>query len=408
MNIVSRFAIPVAIAALLSACAQNGGVPAAPATAPMGGTRVTAKSFGTVFAVTTSGKEHVVYRFQGSSDGAYPHSRLLAVSGTLYGTTEAGGANNAGTVFAVTPQGTETVLHSFGGAIDGADPAAGLINVNGTLYGTTRGGGTAGYGTVFSITTSGAETVLHSFSGRPKDGQFPMAPLLDLNGTLYGTTKGGGSSPCGGGSISGCGALFKMTPSGKESLVTSFAVGDLYIGLPVAALIAVGKELYGTAPGGPGPPPDTGGGVFKCSTTGKARVIHEFKGHGPDGFTPEAALTDVNGMLYGTTRGGGTYKSGVVFKVSTAGDESPMYEFGGSSDAAKLPLAGLIEVNGRFYGTTSRGGAYRSAGTVFRLTRSGAEAVIHSFGSAGDGKSPQSDLINVNGTLYGTTMHGGS
>jgi uncharacterized repeat protein (TIGR03803 family) len=61
-----------------------------------------------------------------------------------------GGGNAGGTVFSITTSGTLTVLHRFGGSGDGDEPVAGLINVNGTLYGTTRAGGEkGGYGTVF-------------------------------------------------------------------------------------------------------------------------------------------------------------------------------------------------------------------------------------------------------------------
>jgi uncharacterized repeat protein (TIGR03803 family) len=43
-------------------------------------------------------------------------------------------------------------MHRFhGGPTDGALPRGGLINVNGTLYGTTVIGGAGGYGTVFSL-----------------------------------------------------------------------------------------------------------------------------------------------------------------------------------------------------------------------------------------------------------------
>lgn len=380
-----------------------------PFAASMAGAPLAGKSFGTVFAVTPSGKERILYRFKGSGDGAHPESRLIAVNGTFYGTTTAGGANNQGTVFAVTPQGSETVLHSFGATNDGADPQAGLISVNGTLYGTTRGGGTAGYGTVFSITTSGSETVLHSFEGAPNDGQFSAAPLLEVNGTLYGTTMGGGASNCGGGPYHGCGTLFKMTPSGKESLVTSFAAGKLDLVLPVDGLRAVGKELYGTAEGGGGY--QWGGGVFKCSTSGNPSVIHSFsgnKGKAVDGWTPESALTDVDGTLYGTTYKGGADKSGVVFAIAPAGAEGVVYSFPGRG-GPELPAAGLTDVNGKLYGTTYKGGTY-GGGTVFGVTRSGTETVIHNFGApgAGDGRAPHGDLINVNGTLYGTTTGGGS
>ena len=87
------------------------------------------------------------------------------------------------------------MLYSFeGGSKDGAYPEAGLLNVNGTLYGTTyEGGGATGGGTVFAITTSGKETLLHSFTGSG-DGEYPNAGLIDVSGTLYGTTADGGAN----------------------------------------------------------------------------------------------------------------------------------------------------------------------------------------------------------------------
>jgi uncharacterized repeat protein (TIGR03803 family) len=54
------------------------------------------------------------------------------------------------------------------------------------------------------------------------------------------------------------------------------------------------------------------------------------------------------------------------------------------------------------YGTTSTGGAY-NRGTVFGVTSSGQETLLHSF-RAGGGEDPQAGLISVDGTLYGTTF----
>jgi uncharacterized repeat protein (TIGR03803 family) len=117
----------------------------------------------------------------GTDPGSYPAAGLAYVNGTLYGTTVHGGSSNPqspnlglGTVFAVSKSGTERVLHSFTGRPDGAYPYAGLISVNGTLYGTTSGGGANGYGTVFAVSTSGAERVLYSFKGGT-DGANPQA-----------------------------------------------------------------------------------------------------------------------------------------------------------------------------------------------------------------------------------------
>jgi uncharacterized repeat protein (TIGR03803 family) len=137
----------------------------------------------------------VLHSFGGSGDGAYPSAGLLNVKGMLFGTTT-GGGKTSGTVFAITTSGIETVRHSFGviGSGDGAYPWAPVINVNGMLYGTTEAGGQTNPsgtgGTVFSMTPSGKEAVLYSFSGAPYgDGASPYAGLLDVNGTLYGTDR---------------------------------------------------------------------------------------------------------------------------------------------------------------------------------------------------------------------------
>jgi uncharacterized repeat protein (TIGR03803 family) len=166
-----------------------------------------------------------------------PEGSLIAVHGKLYGTTQQGGANGActsssrgcGTVFTITPDGTESVLHTFGKGHDGISPSAALLDVQGTLYGTTSYGGAfhghrlfgeLGYGTVFSITTSGTEKVLHNF-GKGIDGAFPIAGLIEVRGTMYGTTREGGAS-----GRNTRGTVFSLTTDGTESVLHSFAGGN--------------------------------------------------------------------------------------------------------------------------------------------------------------------------------------
>jgi uncharacterized repeat protein (TIGR03803 family) len=94
-------------------------------------------------------------------------------------------------------------MFSFGGA-DGVEPLAGVIQDARNLYGTTYGGGVYGYGTVYKLSKTGKLTVLHSFAGGV-DGQGPNARLLrDAKGNLYGTTGQGGTSRVG--------TVFKLTP----------------------------------------------------------------------------------------------------------------------------------------------------------------------------------------------------
>jgi uncharacterized repeat protein (TIGR03803 family) len=357
----------------------------------------------------------VLYSFiGGSGDGGYPIGDLLNVNGTLYGTTAGQGAHGVGTVFAITVSGKETVLYSFGtNSEDGTNPIAGLINVNGTLYGTTENGGSNGYGTVFAITMSGKETVLYSFGTSSEDGTSPFAGLIDVNGTLYGTTVAGGVN-CRSGS-SGCGTVFAITTSGKETVLHSFGGSGDGDG-PVAALINVKGTLYGTTLDGPydfcG---ESGcGTVFSITPSGKETVLHSFGSSG-DGTNPLAGLINLNGMLYGTTGSGGAKGDGTVFAITMSGKETVLYSFGTGSEDGDYPVAGLTNVKGTLYGTTEYGAVHCSkgggCGTVFSITTSGTETVLYRFKrhSSGtkDGAHPQAGVINVNGTLYGTTNIGG-
>ena len=298
-----------------------------------------------------------------------------------------------------------SVLYRFKGPPDdGAYPYAGLININGTLYGTTyRGGADSSYGTVFAITTSGAESVLYSFDGT--SGVLPAAGLINVEGTLYGTAYAGGAN--------GQGTVFSITPSGTENVLYSFkGAGDG--ASPVAGLLNVKGTLYGTTFAGGAGRCHGGsygcGTVFSITTSGTEIVLHSFKGKS-DGEEPEAALINVKGTLYGTTYNGGKYCSGsygcgTAFSITTSGKETVLHSFGGTGDG-DYPSAGLLNVNGTLYGTTAGGGT-SSAGSVFAITPSGTETVLYSFSGSGDGVGPKAGLINVNGRLYGTTRDGGA
>jgi uncharacterized repeat protein (TIGR03803 family) len=361
-----------------------------------------------------SSKYRVLYSFNGR-DGKYPVASLIDVNGILYGTTTGGGTHGLapkdGVVFSITTDGAEHVLHDFGkGARDGAYPGAALNDLNGTLYGTTELGNKANTGTVFSITTSGVEHVLYSFGEFGPSGMQPSAKLIDMGGTFYSTTNFGGSS--------NLGTVFSVTPSGKENTLYSFGHPYLTDGeIPATRLVNVHGTLYGTTYDGGvygrgyhcGPSRCQGDGtVFSITLAGKKRTLHSF-GSGSDGVKPEAGLLNVHGTLYGTTELGGEHPNcGTVFSISTAGDERVLYSFGAVGDGCG-PGADLILVKGRLYGTTGYGGAYDSKGTAFGISLTGSgERVLHSFGGGKDGANPQAALLNLGGTLYGTTQKGGT
>ncbi|MGA7200606.1 MAG: choice-of-anchor tandem repeat GloVer-containing protein [Candidatus Cybelea sp.] len=349
----------------------------------------------------------VLYSFGATSkDGLRPDASLIDVNGTLYGPTWYGGKYDKGTVFSFNTAGVERVVYSFGSSDDGESPDASLIDVNGTLYGTTYYGGAyltdeGGRGTVFNLTTTGRERVLHSF-GSGSDGVTPQASLIEMHGKLYGTTAVGGPA--------NWGTVFSISKVGTERALYSFT--GFSGGIPEAALIDVTGTLYGTTAFG-GAYGEAGGGdgtVFSVTKTGTEQVLHSF-GNGADGIEPAANLIDVKGTLYGTTLSGGAYDSGggggTVFSISTTGLERVLHNFGNGSDG-EFPSANLLNVNGTLYGTTYAGGAHHDDGTVFSISTTGEEHVLHSFDGHHDGEEPSAGLIDVKGTLYGTTYAGGT
>lgn len=328
-------------------------------TTPGGG----ASSSGTVYQVSKTGAEKLVYSFQNSpNDGATPKAPVISVGGTLYGTTEYGGSTacsgGCGTVFGVSTAGTETLLYKFQGGNDGANPTAGLVNIKGTLYGTTYyGGGTNTYGTVFAIAPAGTEKVLYAFKGG-SDGANPMGGLLKIGSKLYGTTYTGGSSYYG--------TVFSLTTAGVKKTLYSFKDGSdgAY---PEFSLTSIGKTLYGMSLYGT----NHLGTVFSLSLRGSFKTLYSFQG-GNDGSDPEGSLINVGGTLYGVTYSGGStslcngYGCGTVFSVAPKnGAETVVYAFQGGSDGLD-PEAGLTTVKGAIYGTTASGGANYN-GTVFSV-----------------------------------------
>lgn len=348
-----------------------------------GGMRCSGKSFcGTVYRMTTDGQANVLYRFAGGSDGASPDSALVNVNGTLYGTTSAGGSGcngkGCGTVYSVSKSGTEKVLYRFSGGSDGAHPRSRLTNVNGTLYGTTEFGGAnncnrdviSGCGTVYSIQTSGAEHVLYRFKNT-SDGAYPTAGVVNVDGALYGTTSVGGSAK--GCYKQGCGIVYTVTTDGSEKVLYRFT-GVPDGSWPAADLIDVGGMLYGTT--------TTGGTLnkgtaFRVSTSGAESVLHDF-GKGQGGTDPAGPLTYIKQRFYGIASHGGSFGGpchtggcGTVYALSVRGSERVLHVFTGSSDGC-LPNSGLFDANDTLYGVTSFGGGGNqgcklspASGTVF-------------------------------------------
>jgi uncharacterized repeat protein (TIGR03803 family) len=347
-------------------------------------------------------KETTLYTFTGGADGGNPYGGLVRdAAGNLYGTTFYGGTANMGVVFKVSKSGKQTVLYTFPGKPDAAYPGSDLLlDKAGNIYGASYYGGVSGFGAIFKLTKSGKESVLYSFGATP-DGNYPGSGLTqDAAGNLYGTTGYGGES--------GNGTAFKITKSGKEKILHSFTGTDGQYPFSTLLRDAAGN-LYGTTSMGG---TSGNGTVFKLTKNGKATVLHSFAG-GADGATPYAGLVqDDKGNFYGTTYSGGSgcpgNLCGTVFKLTPKGKESVTYAFtpadGHYPDFGTL----LRDAAGNLYGTTYAGGS-ADMGVVFKITSKGKETILYSFTGGADEGFPVAGLIeDTAGNFYGVTLGNGN
>jgi uncharacterized repeat protein (TIGR03803 family) len=162
---------------------------------------------GVLYELKSDGTFVLLHNFNlaaaGNAAGANPTNIVVGSSGIIYGSTQNGGGaidcgpdggEGCGVIFAYDPAtGVYRVLHAFMES-DGAFPTLGSIGADGTLYGSTSGGGPVRAGTLFSLSTSGPNPLfssLYSFMDTT-DGIDPQAgPTLEPDGSLIGTTNAG-------------------------------------------------------------------------------------------------------------------------------------------------------------------------------------------------------------------------
>jgi uncharacterized repeat protein (TIGR03803 family) len=392
-------------------------------------------------------------------DGAFPECPLLLVGSTLYGTAINGGTAGNGSIFSINTNGSGfTNFHNFaaGGTnamgfytnSEGANPFAGLVISGNTLFGTTASGGSTGSGTVFRVNTDGSDfTNLHNFtatSGAPvyanDDGANPLAGLVLLGNTLYGTAQDGGNA--------GNGTVFSINTDGSNfSVLHSFSSGatnnalESYTNsdgaIPVAALILSGNTLFGTAQyGGSG----ASGTLFSVNIDGADFTnLYNFTANtydpvlglylNSDGAYPISGLILSGNTLYGTAQNGGTNGTGTVFSLETNDlaftllytFSAPIYNAAQrdyTNTEGFFPVAPLLLSGSTLYGTAQDGGS-ADVGTVFSINTNGSDfTTLYNFplGTANvsntytnnGGALPVAALILSGSTLYGTAAVGGN
>ena len=218
---------------------SDGGLPAGTVTLDSAGDIYGIAGFQVVFKINTAGDFSTLYTF--SQFLGSGNTLIQNRGGDLFGTGQPVGSTG-GTVFRVTPQGQETTLYTFTGGSDGNEPNSKLAqDAAGNLYGSTFGGGANGEGTIFKIDTSGAFSVLYSFCqlANCADGAIPYGWLtLDSSGNLFGETWNEGN----------VGLIFKLTPSGEESVIYSGITGNQASQGP-SLVIDKSGNIYGSTDG---------------------------------------------------------------------------------------------------------------------------------------------------------------
>src|SRR5579871_166980 len=374
-------------------------------------------------------------------NGNDPWSLVQGTDGNLYGTTDVGGANQAsecgsegcGIVFKISPAGMMTTVYNFcaqSGCPDGSYPRSGLVlGSDGNFYGTTAGGGVGqdshclaygntGCGTVFRVTPEGVLTTLYSFCQRAlcADGVFPNGSLVQASdGNFYGTTWGA--------RYGGTGTFFRITPTGGvlTTLYTFCAQAHcLDGGGPSGVIQAWDGNFYGTTTAGG---TSIGGTIFEITPLGRLTTLYNFVcitniTDCPAGSYPSGLVQGMDGNFYGTTEMAGSAYSGTVFKVTSRGGLTTLYNFCTQSNYSdgNDPRYLIRGLNGTFYGTTNAGGTATclppiGCGTVFRLTADGKLTTLHRFcvqpENCDEGTMPAGLVLATDGNFYGAAAEGG-
>lgn len=350
--------------------------------------------FTLIVAATAASAQFVssIYTFSKAGDPQNP--QFIGViaqgrDGNLYSTAPSRVPNvNQGTAFAITPSGALTIVYNFTNHV-----GSGLtLATDGRFCGTTNDGG-SGSGTIFKLSPKGVLTTLYTFTGG-NDGAQPMNPPIEgVDRNFYGTTNAGG--------IKGFGTVYQLSPSGNLTTIHQFIGTDG--AEPIGPLLqGIDGDLYGTTFNST--LSQNQGVVYKVAPSGAFKVLAEF-GNGANSYA--GLVQGYDGNFYGTTFNGGANGFGQVFKITSKGVLTDLYDFTGSVNDGANPYAGLVLGNNDlFYGVAANGGG-DGLGSVYRISARGGFKKIDDFDGT-HGANPLVPLIeNTNGILYGDASIGG-
>jgi uncharacterized repeat protein (TIGR03803 family) len=293
---------------------------------------------------------------------------------------------------------TPTTLHSFlNGSTDACGPENNIVQGrDGNMYGLGVNCGTSGAGAVYKISPTGTESVVYSFPGTFANCFSGLT--IGSDGNFYGTCF---STP------GGNGAIFQLTPAGVFTDKHDFNGGSGDTEPVYAPIQATDGNYYGTT----GDYPFTCGNIYKLTSAGTYTSLHTFSGSdcGPASSLFQASDGNLYGTLYScaiSPSGGGC-----VYKISTAGVFKEIYGF---ASTGLNPCTGVIQAkNGNLYGATNQGGTNGSGG-IYKLTTAGVFTDLHDFNNTTDadcgysvGRTTVNLLQVTDGNFYGVNGYGG-
>lgn len=348
---------------------------------------------GGVFKVDSNGAITTFSAFQGTTSS--PQAGLIKASdGNFYGTSSQGGTNNIGSIYKLTPAGAVSVISSFTG-FESASPKSELIEgPGGYLYGSSVGISASSIpGGIFRVSLGGTLSMLATFPINTS-----ASPLcFDTNGNLIGVTGSGGQD--------NKGTVYRIGTAGGLTVLTSFK-GDNPARPEGGLTPGLNGVLYGATPSGG---THGHGAWFSFSPEGELTILSNGDAANPN--PRDAPFLSADGNLYCTISRGGIYGDGSVFQLSLTGVVTPIFSFNRfypGSVWGNRPNGGIIEADGMLYGTTTNGDHANFGGTLFKVTKSGSISLLKSF-SGPDGAVPGPGIVRMSdGTIYGTTRHGGS
>jgi hypothetical protein len=365
--------------------------------------------------IAASGELQILHQFRADNSGAKP-TWLARPAGIIYVVTTTAPNDNDDLSTITKINSTDGQYLGYAHAFTNEVPQGLFQASNGIVYGVTGSGGALGGGGVFSIDQAGTYARLHDFDPRV-EGSGPTWLVEAGDGSFYGTTERGGTAPPDCASHRAAGTLFHMTAGGHTKLLHTFC-DSIDGSKPGSLVLAADGFLYGTcSEDGPlnGTNADGDGTFWRATTKGRVRLLHVFGPDAPDSNEPagpNGVMLAPDGFFYGTSKRGGGFGAGAIFRANVRGNVDTIYPFDGTTGDAPKSIF-VQAAGGLFYGTAHGGGLPLSdterSGTVYRADASGNVWVLHTF-SRDDGASPVAPPLRDDdtGQIFVTALTGGS